>query len=307
MSDMRTKSRWIAAALMLWGGAAAAQTISPMDLDDCTGSFRAGLAVVQRPVSFDTAPALDPEKWCVVYGVVVESDLHLYVRIGEIRWRVEGYDRSASSALHVEMSEVGFLPHAGDPVTDYLLAVQFGAGGFDVTLHYTWDQATRQLTLHQASAFFNEDNNITLSGEVIDVDMGAQVALPDTMRDARLSALDIVVNSDMLFEQYLAMAIGAPLLEGAADPEARVEELKAQAIAVVESLPRNILDEESIAALATMIGDIPHPRGRLAVGLHSEEGVSLFRLLGYGGLGTWREISDIMGLDADYTVKVDYP
>lgn len=281
-----------------------------MTTADCLPSYLIVKSAAAAPITYADAPVLDDEGWCVVNGLTLDMGPNMVADIDTLRWRISDYERVEEflppTALSVDLTGVRVVPQIDDPVMDYLFDVQAGIRGIDAALDIHWDAADRQIVVSNLSADFGYDNGFELSATVSDVDLSDAEAVQLSAGRAGLTALDLTVRSDWLFQGYVAMPLGNVLLAGSVDPAADVADLKAQGTALIGMIPARILDPASADALRDLIADMPHPAGKLDLELRSAAGIGSAAFFAMALSGPPESFDELGAYFGDLTIKIDY-
>ena len=302
---------WRALAFVICALPAQAQTADPMRIADCLQTDRALEAVADRAFARKGNIRLDAEGWCLAENVSLDVDSNVTLEVASLRWRVSGMDRALQglppTALSIMAEGVRSAPQTGDPVIDYLMDLQQSTGNITATFDAGWSAESLVLRLNRAEIRFSEDDHIALRGLVTDIDLSDESKIYTSLGQARLTDLTVDIETNGMFENYFAMALGTLLLHGAEDPEAEVENLKAQALQVVSDLPEANFDAASIAALRQILRDMPRPRGFLRVRLQSGDGLGSLRFFALGNAIRGAGVDGLWPLLPDLSVAVSYP
>lgn len=221
---------------------------------------------------------------CVLTGIRIAAPPSGEVHLRRIAWRGAGFDRFTGQGLPPERlliraEGVRFVPQINDKVMQYLLEEQSAPSGVDVTLSLRWEPDTREFRVELFDADFPGENTVQLRAMVEGVDLSSRNAMQMSAGSAALRNMTVEITSNGLFESYLLVGLGAGLLQGADDPARRVAELKAQAVDEIAAIPQSILPAPSQQALRTLIGDLPHPKGRLKIDMTATPGLGAARFL----------------------------
>ncbi|PYE85834.1 hypothetical protein [Pseudoroseicyclus aestuarii] len=161
-------------------------------------------------------------------------------------------------------------PLTGDPITDWLLAEQAYPGRIGAELALRADPKSGHLLVEALRIDFGALGTLALSARIEGLRLASASAFGGSLGQAGLTTLDAEVTSDGLFETYALIPLGSLLLQPGADPEVQVEALKQAGERAIAAAPEAMLDVESRAALTALLGDMPHPSGRIAASLAIE-------------------------------------
>lgn len=221
---------------------------------------------------------------CAVSDIDLPGPDRLDVRARVLRWSGQGIGRFTDQGLPPTAITLGieglrFVPQIDDPVMDYLFRAQSVPGGIDVKLSAKWEAETGRLILETVEADFPGDNFIRHEAEVTGVDLSTRQAMEMSAGSFAITQTRTEIRTNGLFETYILMAIGAPLLTGEAPPEEQVATLKEKALADIAAMPDAIVAPASKDALQRLVGDMPNPAGTITIEMAADPGLGPARFL----------------------------
>ena len=287
-----------------------AQSAPPMSTSDCRDSFALLTAATQAAPTFSRAPSLKSDGWCAASGVSINTDSTVEVRAQELRWRIGGFDRLQAglppTAISLTASGVRYVPRVDDAVMNYLFDVQFDQNDMMIDVDAFWDQSKNTVSLARARVVFDDDNSVSASGLVRDIDLSDLTTLQLSVGQLAVTDVSLTVQSNGLFENFLAMPLGMAVLDGSEDPQADVDKMKSSGQQILADIPNDILDENSATALGAVIADMPHPSGTLSLHLQSEQGLGAMRLMPMAMMWSGDDLAAIWDVMEDLTISATY-
>jgi hypothetical protein len=195
-----------------------------------------------------------------------------------------------------------------DPAMNYLMDVQGAQAGIDLDLVLTYDAGARRLVMERLALDFPGDNAINLSAELVRLDLTSAAGLQLSVGQAGITRLNLDISSHGLFENYVVLPLGLPLLNmaGPGEPEAVVAGLIADARGTIAALPDTLMDANSRAALDLLLADMPHPWGKLTLDIAVPAGFGAPRFMGFAMTGVpftlqgWMPVFDGVTFNATY-------
>ena len=174
---------------------------------------------------------------------------------------------SVPLTLRVEAQGIRFSPTVANKVVAY--TIRTSARPFDMTLDYDVPAAVGIAHLTELSMRGRNVGDVHLSAQIAGVTpQMLQTLDPAAPVPAGLKSLKLHLNNQGFVESYMLSMLAPLFLQGSEDPEATVEQLKRQAIAVLRgTLASTATDPATIDALAGFIADFPHPAKILDVAL----------------------------------------
>jgi hypothetical protein len=173
--------------------------------------------------------------------------------------------RQPQLSLRIEAAHASFRAGIDNPVMNYITSVT--AKPFDIVLDYAIGGDDGPLKLNRFSVDGPLLGSLLVTGEVA----GAGPNLLHENGEAAakslaLRAVSLRFDNKVMFETFAVPFLAGVLLADAPDPEAKVEGLKAEAIAIEEKrLGEAGVGADTRQALARFLKDLPHPNGVLAV------------------------------------------
>mgnify|MGYP003507578321 FL=1 len=270
------------------------------DIDAVEGRIAAGQIVLR-------------DGWCSITDVEFRQDGQYApgMSFGRLSWRGEGLDAfarrfEAPAALEVRIEDARYVLQTGDAAMDYMFRAQSAPHGIDAEVSLTWDKAARQFVVQRLDIDFPGENAIALTARVGNVDLTSKAALQASLGSFALTDMTLEVTTNGLFETYALIPIGSALLSGAADPEAEIAALLADAKAAVAELPASSFDAATKAALTTILSDLPNPAGRISLAMRSDAGIGPARVAQYAMSGVPTTIADLAPVFDGVTVTATY-
>jgi hypothetical protein len=261
----------------------------PMTTATCQDVWAMVETVIGQPV-LASAPSLTGTG-CVVRDIEIpsEGDYGVAIKARSVRFAGDGLtatgDWLALTSLNLSVEDLRHVTQAPDPALSWLFEQQTARGGINIELNAAavaggWDVKALQ-------GDFPGDNQLDLSAKVSGLDLTSRTQAIAALGTGRLNRLDLTLSMDGFFETYLLMPLGSALLIGSDNPQQRVNDLKAEAAALIDLLPGERVDAASKSALKDLIADLPHPKGKLTVRLDSDAGFGAPNLmqLAINGIG----------------------
>jgi hypothetical protein len=251
------------------------------------------------------------EGGCAASGLAYrpESPYATGFEVDQIVWSGAGladFAETGTVPLSLDLAAEGFrfAIRPDDPVFAYLLEAQSYPNVLDISLVLARDPEARTLSLSQLAVDFPGENALSLSATFVNVDLSTALGAGTSLGSFGLTALSLDIETHGLFEGYLLMPLGTDLLAGAEDPEARVEDLKREALAHIQALPSGLADGETKSALARLVGDMPNPKGRISLRIEAAQGIGPARFARFAGGEP--EIGDILAALDGVRIDVRY-
>lgn len=203
---------------------------------------------------------------------------NIVYRATEARWTLTGADALATggflSAAELTLTDLRFHAEIGDPSYDYVTRIQSDAAvPIQADMSLAYDAGI--LTLNRFFIDFPDENAFEMSFTLSGVDPIALAAgAPD---DLTFDALNMTLTSHGLFEAYALYPLSEALIPfDATDIPAEITRIKAEALAALADQP---VTDSGSAALASLIDDMPRPRGTLGITLITDDGLRLMPIL----------------------------
>lgn len=262
-------------ALIIAAPAAKAQALT---LADCEAGWQRlqELGGLGTRIETTAPPVLSENGACVLEQLRFAQG-YVGWEADRLAWSGRGFDDSRLPGL--PLIEMTFLLRGlrtvaapDDPVLHYLMRLQQARNGIDIAFAARWDHRSGVIALDRFEVDFPGANQLVVTARVEGADADNLLRRDMAGTELGLTDLTVEIESNGLFETY-AVVFGPALLDGAADPAARVEELKGQAIAALGTVPEAILDADSRTALVMAVRALPAPSGTLRVALSSQDGL----------------------------------
>lgn len=263
----------LAALLALAPGGAWAQDDPCAALWARLGTVPLG-GVASGPLSGEVRQAEDG--WCEARDIRSgRPEDRVVVAVDALRWRGEGLDALAAgtglpTSVEVQVDGYRIVPNIDDPLWTWVQARQTARAGIDGRLAASWDGATRELRITEASIDFPGPSVIRADATVAGVDLSSPAAARASLRLAGVVALDVEVVTHGLFETYVLPTLAYDFLDEDPDPQTAFELLRAAVLGPVEDLPPAIFPDPTRAEAAEVLAALPNPTGRLTLALRDE-------------------------------------
>ncbi len=254
-----------------------------MTAEQCNGSW----AALETLVGVDIgSPSIEPdnEGWCMITDGDLAVDERRRLRIASLRWRASDIGRFIQSGLPPRSLEIkgrnfALVPVTGDPVYDYLLAVQSARGATSFGLNVRWDGVQNTVIVNDAFVSFSDKDRIEATARIDGVNLTDHTTTQMSIGSMGLRELSIKSDFAGWFEAYVALGLGANLLSnGAGSPEDQVARYKQQAADFIGSLPDANMSVASRNALSAFVMALPHPRGRAQMQLNAAPSLGATRM-----------------------------
>lgn len=288
--------RGAAFALMLLASPAGADTAAvKMTGDDCRSTWGT-IATLAGPE--DSGKKIGDGPFVAGDGVCEMRDVGFDgAGARRVRWRVEGAQALAQGQMPVA-AEVDLLDlYLGDG------PAKAGGGGWfkaaktrvDGGASFRWDGASQRMEIGQLYLTTGEGNRLALRADVAGLAGGDLAALGLRLLTAKVTALDISVESTDLAGFVAALPSRPPPdpkstpAHPPADPVQTTQDLLASAL---PDLPPAVFDAESAAALSAFVAAMPGAAGRLDLHVDAPNGLipASFVLLGARGDPTPQDV-----------------
>ncbi|MCU0802404.1 MAG: hypothetical protein MUD11_11625 [Rhodobacteraceae bacterium] len=284
--------------------------------DQCNALLQA-VPPALAAIDVDTAPipsATAAAGWCEIDSWEYRPDAAYApgFRVATLRFRGDGLPDALSGAppsrLEVQARDMLVRVYTEDPAMNYLMDVQGAQAGIDLDLVLTYDAGARRLVMERLALDFPGDNAINLSAELVRLDLTSAAGLQLSVGQAGITRLNLDISSHGLFENYVVLPLGLPLLNmaGPGEPEAVVAGLIADARGTIAALPDTLMDANSRAALDLLLADMPHPWGKLTLDIAVPAGFGAPRFMGFAMTGVpftlqgWMPVFDGVTFNATY-------
>lgn len=297
-------------ALVLAAPAAAEGLAGPDLCPAVWGQVSAGLSALGQVSAGSVRQDGD---WCLAEAPVLDlegpylPDWHvdrLRFRGSALGWIADGSTRPEDLEIGVE--GLRLVVQTGDARMDWLFAAQSRPNRIDATVALAWDPAARVLRLEGLSLDFPGENLVEASATVTGVDLSSEGAMQMSATSFALTEADLAVSMHGLFEWYVLMALGPVVLPPEGDMEAAARRLRSDLTAVIGQLPEASFPEESKAAMAALVADLPNPSGELTLAVRAEPGFGPARVVGYAVNGVPQSVAEAAPLFQGVTVDVGW-
>jgi hypothetical protein len=258
---------------------------APALAQDCAAATTVLGAFVELnhdPVVSLTAPA----GWCRITNLKLGGDTQYspVFTVETLDWQTTGSVEmvgetvSLPQSLDVKFDGLRIGVTTGDPVMDWLMAAQREPKSISGNLSLYADHVARTLDLTSLNIDFPGDNALSLTAAVTAIDARQVQTLMQSGPQARLTAFDLEITTNGLFESYALVGLGSAFLAGSTDPAADVAAIKAEVSGFVAGLPDVVLDPEERTALGALIADMPNPAGTVRLGVAAAGGIGAEQL-----------------------------
>ncbi len=227
-------------------------------------------------------------------------------------WRSAGGDPLADppvlpTALSGEVVNPRSLFDFDDPVFDYLFDRQMRGFAIRASFDLHRDEAAGILEIRSVEIDFAGDNRIALSARIDGLDLASPETALISAMGAGLLELHLDVTTQGLFESYLLMPLGTSLLDPyGEDPALQVERLKAEAAALIETLPRPLIDAASRRSLLALLEELPNPAGRLRISFGADRVFGVEQAIGLALSGVNGLVQGADGVTRGLALTVDW-
>lgn len=287
---MRSGKRTIIGAMVagLLAGPAVAQ--DRMTAQECTDSWQT-LASDISQVATAIPVSVDADGWCRIEDQTIALQPRNALRAEVVRWRASDIARFVDQglpprSLDVDITGVSISAKTGDPVFDYLFALQASRSNLALGLSVRWDGVQNTVTVDKAYIEFDATNRVGMTARIDNIDLTNLVSMQASAGAAGLSELSATVDFDGWFETHAALALGTALLQsGDVAPEAQVESLKTMAIDFVTQLPDATMQETSKTDVIAFVSTLPQPRGQLQIDAAASPPFGAARALPFAMIG----------------------
>ncbi|MBY6046632.1 hypothetical protein KUV38_03170 [Vannielia litorea] len=287
--------RALAVALALMGAPAGAQTYDILNADACEG-------LLQRVDVLGMGGVVEVGGVRPYQNGCAYTDLRISTGVGALGYRVPraelhigGLERldHGLPPLAVKLEVRGAHPVftvPGDILTSWLLTEQVKVGdGMDLSAQLWWDRESRRVVIEEARWDFPGENGLRMTGLIEGVDLTDAVAMQQSALTTRLTALELEMESNGIFEHLFLVPLGQLLLEPVPEtvedgeqevpqPQEQVVALKKAAVAALHGLPEARFEPGARDAVETFIAELPHPEGRMVLRLDAPEGLGMAQL-----------------------------
>lgn len=259
------------ALLALLAAPAAAQSTDCAALADFVAPFALNVGI-------SLPPAVQDDGGCLWSGVTwtADGDYGQRVSVETLRLDGIGLDQLMLPQMpeRIELRVTGLQVGAKvpDAVVDWALQVQGQRKRIDIDLVLTHDPVAQRLVLERLDADFPGDNRISLSWQMTGLDLTTFETFRSTLGGLGPRQMDLVVQSNGLFEDWALMPL-APLLLTDGDVPAQVQAARVRALEVVDTLlvmAPDLLTPGSREALSALLDDLPTPSGTLKLSMTSQ-------------------------------------
>lgn len=232
---------------------------------DCA-SLAAGLGAVPG-YGLSLNPAGPEDGWCVLDGAVLRSRVPGWPNLSAKTLRVAG----SAEAVEVELTGLRVAPALADRSVDERLRAMFRLQTADLSLSASHSAKDDRLSLSRSSLILSGGSALRLTAEVA----GASLD-PATLLGGSLMRMTLEWDSDGRLLRPLMELLGERL-SGATGGQA-VDDARDRLAALVDALPDSAVPDESRAALAAFVEDLPQGKGRLVLTIDTTDGIGAARV-----------------------------
>jgi hypothetical protein len=258
---------------------------APALAQDCaatTSVLGAFVELTLDPVVSSTATT----GWCRATNLKLGGDTQYspVFTVETLDWQTTGSVEMAGEtvslprSLDIKFDGLRIGVTTGDPVMDWLMAAQRQPMSISGNLSLYADPEAKTLDLTSLSIDFPGDNALSLTAAVTVIDASQVQSLMQSLPQARVTAIDLEITTNGLFESYALIGLGSAFLAGSTDPAADVAAIKAAVSGFVGGLPDVVLDPEERAALGALIADLPNPAATVSISVAAAGGIGADRL-----------------------------
>ncbi|MEH0076611.1 hypothetical protein V6L76_19395 [Pannonibacter sp. Pt2] len=283
------KSLFATGALILAGFVSAAASSQAAETG-CAADVAYAASVLEKAATERAGAALSAMTPVEENGRCILRDVSLPLTEGmvtytfeadEVAWTAHwgaGGREIAPQKLVLEMTGARNIPmFEGMPESIYQMRLIGERSRGSVHLDYELDPERKELALNRFEIDMGSGTRMRAAARLGDFDLPGLLAVPAQMDKAaqiRLHELDLKLENGGFFESMSAVWIAFLYPAYGDTPENAVAAAKQLLAGQVESLPDQLVDQESRKALASIIASVPHPSGLLHVNVSSAKGVS---------------------------------
>lgn len=199
---------------------------------------------------------------CVFLDLLAESQADAWsaeavVAEGEaLAWAL---GEPAPGLLMLRVDALRALPRSGDPVQDYLAAVQARPAFLD--LHLEWNDFTRELRIYDLMLDLSGGNVLNLRVTFANVDLSDEAAVMASLREVTMPSFEIRLRNTDFFETVILPLILPDLTEPGTPPAESFGRFRDGLRESIAALPGPPLTPETRAPLEQIVAMLPHPTG----------------------------------------------
>lgn len=251
--------------------------------------------------------------WCVVTVPVIDlygqyvPDWHmdrLLFRGAALGWIAE--EAGLPEGLEIAVEGLRLVVQTGNSQMDWLFAAQSRPNAIRAEAALAWDPSAKVLRLKDMSIDFPGENLVQASAVLTGVDLSSTGAIQISATSFALTEADVRITTHGLFEWYALMALGPAMLPPEGDMEAAAASIRSDLRAMVGDLPATSVSDDSKAALAVLVAELPNPSGELVVRLKAKPGIGPVRFGGYAVTGVPATLAEAAPLFQGVTVDVEW-
>jgi len=249
---------------------------------------------------------------CRTNGVRIPAGDHVRITAQSLSWSGRDLERFARdglppTALSIGLKGITISPDIGDPVYSYLQGIQARGSTLDLAVNLDWDAQKNALQVVAIRLSMPEEDYVELQAEIEGVDLTSASTMQVSLGSFALTEATLKIRSQQMFQDYLLLPLGLAVLEGAENPEEKVNELRALADMSIDQAPDQIVPPASKSALKALVQDLPEPRGTLTIAQNASPGIGPARFLPFviGG-ATFESLDDIWQVLGGVTLNITY-
>lgn len=249
---------------------------------------------------------------CRTNRLVFPAGKHLTIKADSLRWSGDDLARFATdglppTSLRLALTGITLVPEIGDRVFSYLQGIQARGNEIDVSVSIDWDEAEKELNIKALRIDLPLGDFVEVQGTVEGIDLSTSQTIQMSAGSFAMTEATVVVRSQQMFQDFLLLPLGMPLLEGADNPAARVQDLKMMGLEFIADVPDAVLSIGSKAALKALISDMPEPSGILRLSQTSTPGIGPARAIAFAMRGgDFEALDDFLMLMQGIKIDITY-
>lgn len=218
---------------------------------------------------------------CVFLDLLAESQADAWsaeavVAEGEaLAWAL---GEPAPGLLMLRVDALRALPRSGDPVQDYLAAVQARPAFLDLRLE--WNDFRKELQIHDLRLDLSGGNSLSLRATFANVDLSDEAAVFASLREATMPGFELRLRNGDFFETVVLPQILPDLMEPGVPPAESLAGFQDELRERIAALPEPPFTRETRAPLEQIAAMLPHPTGEAALRLSDPSGGLIRTVIG---------------------------
>jgi hypothetical protein len=256
-------------------GPAQAATVPAEPAARCKGLFHAFPQLPADAVTFEKVAALG-DTGCRYSGVLITVNEYMAWAASTLTIDQVDFDRAYAGlpplTLSARLDGIAYTqpPQPGNGPIRYYNRIN--QKPFAISLDYTFDTASRVLTLKDLTMQGERVGRLSLTAEIGDVDPTLLDPLhtpwPTTVPAVSLRDATLYLDNQGLIERFALLPILGALPDGMDHPEQAVAQAKTTAAAWIQATMTDGVAAASAAALTAFIQDLPQPKRPLTMAAH---------------------------------------